>query len=315
MMKAALCTRYGPPEVLQIREVAKPSPSHSQVLVKIHAADVNASDCIIRGFKLRRRSWMGFMMGLMLGFRKPRNPILGMIFAGEIEAVGSSVKRFKPGDAVFGSTVSGGLDFGTYAEYKCLSENGLIALKPSNVTYEEAAAVPYGTGLALYFLKKGHLQSGQKILIYGASGAMGTAAVQLAKQHFGAEVTGVCSTQNLALVTSLGANHVIDYTTQNAASLGERYNFILDAVGRRKSSTFKIECQQALTADGKYISVDDSSPKNDLDDLLLVQKLIASGKFKPVIDRCYPLEQIVEAHRYVETSHKKGNVAITVAAK
>jgi len=182
-MKAAICTRYGPPEVLQIQEVAKPLPGHYQVLIKIHAADVNASDCIVRGFKLQRWSPMGLMMGLVIGFRAPRHPILGMIFAGEIEAVGGGVKHFRPGDTVFGSTIRSGLNFGTYAEYKCLPENGLLALKPSNVTYEEAAAVPYGAGLALHFLKRGNLQRGQKILIYGASGAIGTAAVQLARQQ------------------------------------------------------------------------------------------------------------------------------------
>jgi NADPH:quinone reductase-like Zn-dependent oxidoreductase len=238
-----------------------------------------------------------------------------MIFAGEIEAVGGSVKHFKPGDAVFGSTIGSGLNFGTYAEYKCLPENGLLALKPSNVTYEEAAAVPYGAGLALHFLKKGNLQRRQKILIYGASGAIGTAAVQLAKQHFGADVTGVCSTQNLDMVTSLGADHVIDYTTQDAASLGERYDFILDAVGRRKNSSFKTQCQQALAPNGRYLSVDDGSPKNDLDDLLLIRALLEAGKLKAVIDRCYPLDQIVEAHRYVDTGHKRGNVIITMASK
>jgi NADPH:quinone reductase-like Zn-dependent oxidoreductase len=311
-MKAAICTRYGPPEVLQIREVAKPSPTHYQVLIKIHAADVNASDCIVRGFKLSRWSVMGFMMGLMIGFRKPRNPILGMIFAGEIETVGDGVKHFKPGDAVFGSTIGSSLNFGTYAEYKCLSENGLLALKPSNVSYEEAAAVPYGAGKALYFLKKGNIRRGQKILIYGASGAIGTAAVQLARQHFEADVTGVCSTRNLELVTSLGADHVIDYTTQDAANLGERYDLILDAVGERKSSAFKTQCQQALAPNGRYISIDDGSPKDDLDDLLLIRNLLEAGKFKAVIDRCYPLDQIVEAHRYVDTGHKRGNVIITM---
>jgi NADPH:quinone reductase-like Zn-dependent oxidoreductase len=252
------------------------------------------------------------MMGLMIGFRKPRNPILGMIFAGEIETVGEGVKRFKPGDAVFGSTIGSGLNFGTYAEYKCLSENGLIALKPPNVSYEEAAAVPYGAGKALYFLKKGNIQRGQKILIYGASGAIGTAAVQLAKQHFGADVTGVCGTRNLELVTSLGADHVIDYTTQDAASLGERYDLILDAVGGRKGSAFKTQCKQALAPKGRYISIDDGSPKDNLDDLLLIRNLLEAGKFKAVIDRCYPLDQIVEAHRHVDTGHKRGNVIITM---
>lgn len=310
-MKAAICTGYGSPEVLQIRDVPKPTPKHYQVLVKIHAADVNASDCIVRGFKLSRWSPMGIMMGAVIGFRRPRNPILGMIFAGEIEAVGEGVKRYKRGDAVFGTTIRGGMNFGTYAEYKCLSQDSIMALKPASISYEAAAAVPYGAGLALYFLKKSRLQRGQKILIYGASGAIGTAAVQLAKYHIGADVTGVCSTKNLDLVLSLGADHVIDYTKEDAATLGERYDLILDAVGKRKSSTFKEQCQEALT--GKYISVDGGNPQYTLDDIRLFADLLETGKFKAVIDRCYPLDDIVEAHRYVDTGHKRGNVIITIA--
>ena len=310
-MKAAICTGYGSPEVLQIRDVPKPTPKHYQVLVKIHAADVNASDCIVRGFKLSRWSPMGIMMGAIIGFRRPRNPILGMIFAGEIEAVGAGVQRYQPGDAVFGTTIKAGMNFGTYAEYKCLHEDSIMALKPANISYEEAAAVPYGAGLTIYFLKKSKLQYGQKILIYGASGAIGTAAVQLAKQHFGADVTGVCSTKNLDLVLSLGADRVIDYTKEDAATLGERYDLILDAVGKRKSSTFKEQCQQALT--GKYISVDGGNPQYTLDDIRLFADLLEMGKFKAVVDRCYPLDDIVEAHRYVDTGHKRGNVIITIA--
>ncbi|MBI5961335.1 MAG: NAD(P)-dependent alcohol dehydrogenase [Chloroflexi bacterium] len=310
-MKAAICTGYGSPEVLQIRDVPKPTPKHYQVLVKIHAADVNASDCIVRGFKLSRWSPKGIMMGAVIGFRRPRNPILGMIFAGEIEAVGEGVKRYKPGDAVFGTTIKGGMNFGTYAEYKCLSQDSIMALKPASISYVEAAAVPYGAGLALCFLKKGRLQRGQKILIYGASGAIGTAAVQLAMYHFGADVTGVCSTKNLDLVLSLGAERVIDYTKEDAATLGERYDLILDAVGKRKSSTFKEQCQQALT--GKYISVDGGNPHYTLDDMRLFADLLETGKFKAVIDRCYPLDDIVEAHRYVDTGHKRGNVILTIA--
>jgi NADPH:quinone reductase-like Zn-dependent oxidoreductase len=311
-MKAAICTRYGPPEVLQIRDVPKPTPKHYQLLIKIHAADVNASDCIVRGFKLSRRSMMGFMMGAVIGFRGPRNPILGMIFAGEVEAVGAGVTRYKPGDAVFGTTIRSGMNFGTYAEYKCISQDSIIGLKPSTISYEEAAAVPYGAGLALYFLKKANLQRGQKILIYGASGAIGTAAVQLAKQHFGLDVTGVCSTKNLDLVTSLGADRVIDYTKEDAANLGDQYDLILDAVGTRKNSTFKEQCQHALAPTGKYMSIDSGSPQTTLDGMRLFADLLAAGKFKPVIDRCYPLDQIIEAHRYVDTGHKRGNVIITM---
>ncbi len=310
-MKAAICTQYGSPEVLQIRDVPKPTPTHYQVLVKIHATDVNASDCIVRGFKLSRWSPMGIMMGAIIGFRGPRNPILGMIFAGEIEAVGEGVKRYKPGDAVFGTTIKSGMNFGTYAEYKCLSQDSIMALKPASVSYEEAAAVPYGAGMALYFLKKGGLQRGQKILIYGASGAIGTAAVQLARYHIGADVTGVCSTKNLDLVLSLGANRVIDYTQEDATTLGEHYDLIFDAVGHRKNSTFKEQCQQSLT--GRYISVDGGNPQHTLDDIRLFADLLERGKFKAIIDRCYPLDDIVEAHRYVDAGHKRGNVIITIA--
>jgi NADPH:quinone reductase-like Zn-dependent oxidoreductase len=304
-----VCTKYGPPEVFQLREVPKPSPGNHEVLIKIRATSVTASDCIVRGLKIPIWRPMGFAMRLMIGFGKPRNPILGMVFAGDIEAVGRYAKRFKPGDAVLGWTIKSGLRFGTYAEYKCLPDDSLMVVKPSNVSYEEAAALPYGGLLALSYLKEGHIHSGQKILIYGASGAIGTAAVQLAK-HFGADVTGVCSTANLDLVTSLGADHVLDYTKQDAVS--GTYDFILDAVGKRKSSTFKTLCQQALAPNGKYISVDDGSPTMQMDHLVLLRDLLAAGTIRVVIDRCYPLEDMVEAHRHVDTGHKKGNVVISV---
>lgn len=308
-MRAMVCTKYGPPEVFQLREVAKPSPGNHEVLIKIRATSVTASDCIVRGLKIPIWRPMGFAMRLMIGFGKPRNPILGMVFAGDIEAVGRYAKRFKPGDAVLGWTIKSGLRFGTYAEYKCLPDDSLMVVKPSNVSYEEAAALPYGGLLALSYLKKGHIHSGQKILIYGASGAIGTAAVQLAK-YFGADVTGVCSTANLDLVTSLGADHVLDYTKQDAVS--GVYDFILDAVGKRKRSAFKTMCQQALAPNGKYISVDDGSPTMQMDDLVLLRDLLAAGTIRAVIDRCYPLEDMVEAHRHVDTGHKKGNVVISV---
>ncbi len=304
-MKAIVCTKYGPPEVLQLTEVEKPAPGKNEVCIKIFATAVTASDCIIRGFKVPIGLWLP--MGLALGFTRPRQPILGIVFAGEVESAGSDVKSFKKGDQVFGWDLFPA--FGTYAEYKCMPESGMLALKPANLNYEEAAAVPYGGLLALHYLKKGNIQSGQKILIYGASGANGTSAVQLAR-YFGAEVTGVCSTTNLDLVKSLGADTVIDYTKEDFTNRGELYDFIFDAVGKRKSS--KLQFKKALTPNGKFISVDDGSPKPHIEDLILLKELVEAGKLKPVIDRRYPLEQIAEAHRYVDKGHKKGNVVITV---
>jgi NADPH:quinone reductase-like Zn-dependent oxidoreductase len=306
-MKAAICTAYGPPEVLQIREVNKPTPKDDEVLVEIYATAVTASDCIVRGFSVPKIFWLP--MALAIGFTKPRNPILGMILAGEVEEAGKEVKRFKEGDQVFGFNR---FVFGTYAEYKCESQNSVMTLKPSNVTYEEAAAIPYGGMLALHYLKKGNIQSGQKVLVYGASGANGTSAVQLAK-YFGAEVTGVCSTTNLDLVESLGADRAIDYTKEDFTDRGESFDFIFDAVGKRKSS--KVQFKKALTPNGRFISVDDGSPKLHTEDLIFLKELVEAGRIKPVIDRGYPLEQIVEAHRYVETGHKKGNVIITMGLR
>ena len=305
-MKAIVCTKYGPPEVLQFQEVDKPTPRNNEVGIKIFATAVTASDCIIRGFKVSRRLWIPGR--LLVGLTKPRKSILGLVLAGEIGTVGKDVKRFQRGDRVYAFT---GLRFGAYAEYTCLPEESVIAVMPSNLSYKEAAAIPFGGLLALHFLRKGEIQSGQKVLIYGASGAIGTAAVQLAR-HFGANVTGVCSASNLELVKSLGAEQVIDYTNESVPNRGELYDFVFDAVGKRKSSPLKVQCQTALTANGKYISVDDGSPKLHSEDLLFLTELVEAGKLKPVIDRCYPLEQIVEAHRYVEQGHKKGNIVITV---
>ncbi len=304
-MKAVVCTKYGAPEVLHVKEVEKPIPKNHEILIKILATAVTSSDCIIRGFKLPAWSPMGLLMGLALGFAKPRQPILGMVFAGEVESVGKKAKSFSKGDHVFGWDR---FAFGTYAEYKCMPEDGMLAMKPDNANAEEAAAVPYGGLLALYYLGKGKIQKGHKVLIYGASGAVGTSAVQLAK-YFGAEVTGVCSTVNVELVKSLGADQVIDYTKEDFTNNGECYDFIFNAVGKRKAN---LHCEKALTPNGQYVTVDDGSPKAHIEDLILLKKLVESGKLKPVIDRIYPLEEMAEAHTYVDKGHKKGNVVIAV---
>jgi NADPH:quinone reductase-like Zn-dependent oxidoreductase len=309
-MKAIVCTKYGPPEVLQLKEVEKPTPKNNEVLIKIYATAVTASDCLMR------RSDLPFMFSLMkrlaVGLTKPRKPIWGFVLAGEVEAVGKDVKLFKKGDQVYGST---GLRQGAYAEYACLPEagtmTGCLALKPATMSYEEAAAVPYGALIGSHFVSKGNIQRGQKVLVYGASGAIGTTAVQLAK-YLGAEVTAVCSTANLALVKSLGADKVIDYTREDSVSGGELYDFVFDAVGRRKSSKLKLQCKNALTQGGKYVSVDGGMPWPRAEYLVRLKQIIEAGHFRAVIDRCYPLEQIVEAHGYVDQGHKKGNVVITV---
>jgi NADPH:quinone reductase-like Zn-dependent oxidoreductase len=309
-MKAIVCTKYGPPEVLQLREVEKPTPKNNDVLIKVYATAVTASDSLIRRSDLPKI--MTFGRGLSVGFTRPRKPVFGAVVAGDIVAVGKDVKLFSEGDQVYGST---GLRLGAYAEYACMAESetltGCLAIKPVTMSYEEAAAVPYGAMIALHFLDKGNIRNGQKVLIYGASGAIGTTAVQLAK-YLGADVTGVCSTTNLALVKSLGADEVIDYTREDAVSSLELYDFVFDAVGKRKSSKVKLQCKDALTPGGKYLSVDGGMPRPRAEYLVRLKEIIEAGKFKAVIDKCYPLEQIVEAHRYVDQGHKKGNVVITV---
>jgi len=303
-VKAVVCARYGPPEVLRLREVEAPAPKRDEVCIRILATAVTSSDCIVRSGNIKMALWLP--MRIAVGLRAPRRP-LGMVLAGDVASVGDEVTGFEPGDQVYGFDRFG---FGAYAESKCMSARGLLAPKPNDVSYEEAAAIPYGGLLALHYLKQATIGDGQKVLVYGASGAVGTSAVQLAR-HFGANVTGVCSTANLALVGSLGASSVIDYTREDFLARGDRYDLILDAVPV-VHRTLRLRGTGGLTPTGKYISVSAGSPKLHIEDLTLLTELTEAGRLRPVIDRTYPLERIVEAHRYVDTGHKKGNVVITV---
>lgn len=302
-MKAIVYKRYGAPEVLKIIEMEKPIPKDNEVLIKVKATTVHIGDTILRRGKHPDSKFFTVFLHIAMGIIRPRKPLLGMELAGDIEYVGANVKKFKKGDQVFASTY--GEKMGAYVEYRCLPEDGMIALKPANTSYGEAAAVVNGGLTALGHVKKANVRKGQKVLIYGASGSVGTFAVQLAK-YYGAEVTGVCSTSNLEWVKDLGADKVIDYTKEDFTESGEKYDFIFDAVAKSSKSKSKT----ALKEGGKFRSVF-QAVKETMENFHFLKKLMDEGKLKAVIDKTYPMEEIVEAHRYVDKGHKKGNVAVT----
>ena len=326
-MKAVVCDKYGPPEVLKLKEVNKPTPEDNEVLIKVYATTVNAADCNVRGLSYIPAG-LGLIAKLMLGFNKPRISIIGSVLAGEIEAIGKDIKSFKPGDQIFGT----GPELGAYAEYACRPEKGAIAKMPKNISYEQAATVPYGALTALYFLRDiAKIKSGQKVLINGASGGVGVYAIQLSN-YFGAEVTGVCSTDNMDFVKSLGADKVIDYTKEDLTKKGEKWDIIFDiVVGKTSFSRYK----KSLNPKGFYLAVAGGLKDMMLmiwtsitggkkvifgggtacerkENLVFLKELIEEGKLQPIVDRSFPLEQIVDAHKYVETGRKKGNIAIRV---
>ena len=324
-MKAIVYERYGPPDVLELKELEKPTPKRDELLVKVRATTVTTADW--RARSLEMPPGFGFMGRLFFGISKPRQPILGMELSGDVEAVGEDVKTFKAGDQVFAFT---GVSMGCHAEYRCVREAGAVALKPANLSYEEAAALSFGGTTALDFFRRGKLASGEKVLVNGASGCVGSACVQLAR-HFGADVTGVSSTTNVELVRSLGARHVVDYTQEDFTKNGETYDVIVDTVGTAPFS----RCERSLNDGGRLLQVLGSlgdllqapwvsltsrkkviaGPAAErVEDLRLLASLAESGEFKPVIDVRYPFERMADAHRRVDTGHKRGNVVVVLDA-
>ena len=303
-MKAAVYEKYGPPEVVEVREVDKPIPKDNECLVKIHATTVSRGDSRMRSFDVPGNILTRSLARLFLGIRGPKRKILGMQLAGEIEEVGKDVTLFKPGDQIIASSFPTG--FGGHAEYISLPEDTVMAVKPSNMTFEEAATVPTPGMGAFNVLRTGNIKDGQRVLIYGASGSVGTYALLIAKS-FGAQVTAVCSTSNLNWVRNLGADHIIDYTKEDFVGSGETYDVIFDAVVKLSES----ECKGALTEHGAFLSIAKQSSETT-EELVALREIIEAGKVKAVIDRTYPLEDIVEAYRYVDTGHKKGNVVVSL---
>lgn len=309
-MKAIICKKYGPPENLEIVEYKDPEPEDDEVLIKIYATSVTNSDLFIRSSNVPFSLLIPFR--LMIGISKPRNEIIGEVFSGIIEKAGTKIKRFRVGDQVYGLT---GMSLGAYADYKCMKEKdskkGCVAIKPSNINFEEATAAAYGGLLAFQYLEKGNIKPKEKVLIYGASGTTGTIAIQYAK-YLGAEVTAVCSSKNIDFVKSLGADKVLDYTKQNSQAELEVYEVILDCVGKAKNSALKEACKKALSEYGKYISIDDGALVCSSGRLSKIKELVENNSIKPINGRSYNFNQIIEAHKYVELGHKKGNVAIIV---
>jgi NADPH:quinone reductase-like Zn-dependent oxidoreductase len=309
-MKAIMCPRYGPPEVLKVVEREKPVLKDTEVLIKVYSTSVTNSDIFIRSSNVPLRMLIPFR--IMMGFTRPRNEVIGEVFSGIIEQIGSKTKRFQVGDEVYGLT---GFSLGAYADYLCLNERdskrGCIALKPKNISFEEATAAAYGGLLALQYLEKGTIQPNQKVLIYGASGTSGTIAVQYAKS-LGCEVTGVCSAEKAEFVRSLGADDVLDYGSEDGISRLGTYDVVLDSVGKRRTSKLKEACKRSLSDKGRYVSIDDGPLILSSDRLNRIKELVECKGITPVNDRCFPFEQMVDAHRYVELGHKKGNVAVTV---